>query len=48
MVSIATWKRRKFNEHLLRKVFDVLGLSLSDKKILDIYEKPRSRGAIAA
>ena len=48
VISIATWKRRKYNELLLRRVFDELGLSLSDQKIMDTYRRLSSYGAIAA
>ena len=37
VISIGSWKHRKYNEHLLCRVFDVLGLSLNDEKISDTY-----------
>ncbi|PJE79557.1 hypothetical protein CI610_01462 [invertebrate metagenome] len=48
VISIASWKRRKFNEHLLCRVFDGLGLSLNDEKVMDTYKQLSSYGAIAA
>lgn len=48
VISIGSWKRRKYNEHLLRRVFDVLGLSLNDEKIMDTYRRLGSYGTIAA
>lgn len=48
VISIATWKRRKYNELLLLRVFDELGLSLSDQKNMDTYRRLSSYGAIAA
>ena len=48
VISIATWKRRKYNELLLCIVFDELGLSLSDQKNMDTYRRLSSYGAIAA
>ena len=47
VISIASWKRRKFNEHLMCRVFDVLGLSLNDKKVMDTYQRFSGYGAIA-
>lgn len=29
VISIASWKRRKFNQHLMDRLFDALGLDLS-------------------
>ncbi|WP_281648784.1 hypothetical protein [Parendozoicomonas sp. Alg238-R29] len=48
MISIASWKRRKFNEDLLCRVFGELGLSLSDEKVMDTFKQLSSYGAIAA
>ena len=48
VISIGSWKRRKYNEHLLCRVFDVLGLSLNDEKIIDTYRLLGSYGASAA
>ena len=48
VISIATWKRRKFNQHLMCRVFDKLGLPLSNEKVMDAYQQLSSYGAIAA
>ena len=36
-ISIASWKRRKFNERMLCEFFEGLGLSLNDEKVIDTY-----------
>ena len=48
VISIASWKRLKFNQHLMCRVFDNLGLSLSNDKVMDTYEQLSGYGAIAA
>lgn len=48
VISIATWKRRKFNQHLMCRVFEKLGLPLSNEKVMDTYQQLSSYGAIAA
>lgn len=48
VISIATWKRRKFNQHLMCRVFDKLGLPLSNEKVMDTYQQLSGYGAIAA
>lgn len=48
VISIASWKRRKFNQHLMCRVFDNLGLAMSDEKIMDTYQRFSNYGAIAA
>jgi hypothetical protein len=48
VISIASWKRRKFNEHLMDRLFDELGLDVNCKKISAIYEQYRHYGAIAS
>lgn len=48
VISIASWKRRKYNELLLCRVFDELGLSLNDEKVMDTYKRLSSYGAIAS
>ena len=48
MISIAGWKRLKLNQHFMCRVFDKLGLPLSDEKVMDTYEQLSSYGAIAA
>ena len=48
VISIASWKRRKFNQHLMCRVFEKLGLSLSDEKIMATYQQLSCYGVIAA
>jgi hypothetical protein len=48
VISIASWKVRKFNEHLLQRFSDMLGLDFSSIKSNPAYETLRNYGAIAA
>ena len=48
VISIASWKRRKFNQHLMDRLFDELGLDLNSEKVATIYEQFSDYGAIAA
>ena len=48
VISIASWKRRKFNEHLMQKVFSKLEISLTDEKVKRAYDEMRNYGVIAA
>lgn len=48
VISIASWKRKKFNQHLMGRLFDDLGLSKSCKKVADVYRRFSDYGAIAA
>ncbi|MCL1126822.1 hypothetical protein [Shewanella surugensis] len=48
VISIASRKRRKFNQHLMGRLFDELGLDLSNEKVATIYEQFSNYGAIAA
>ena len=48
VISIATWKRRKFNQHLINIIFDKLGIDLSDEKVSEVYDEVSEYGAIAA
>lgn len=48
VISIVSWKRLKLNQYFMCRVFDKLGLSLSDEKVMDTYERLSSYGAIAA
>ena len=48
VISIASWKRLKFNQHFMCRVFEKLGLPLSDEKVMDTYELFSRYGAIAA
>ncbi|WP_373565853.1 transposase [Microbulbifer okhotskensis] len=44
VISIASWKRRKFNQHLMDRLFDELDLDLSCGKVARIYERYRDYG----
>ena len=48
VISIASWKRRKFNQHLMLRLFERLELPLSNEKVMGIYQEFSSYGAIAA
>lgn len=48
VISIASWKRRKFNQHLMDRLFDELGLNVSCKKVSMTYEQYSHYGAIAS
>ncbi|MFK0571816.1 transposase [Endozoicomonas sp.] len=46
VISIASWKRLKFNQHLMCRVFESLGLPLNDEKVLGTYAQLSGYGAI--
>ncbi|MCO1336951.1 hypothetical protein MO867_21725, partial [Microbulbifer sp. OS29] len=48
VISIASWKRRKFNQHLMDRLFDELDLDQGCEKVARIYEPYSDYGAIAA
>lgn len=48
VISIASWKRRKFNQHLINVIFSKLGIDLSDKKVSQVYDEVSEYGTIAA
>jgi hypothetical protein len=48
VISIASWKRRKFNENLMDRLFTDLDLDPSNEKVSMIYEKYRHYGSIAS
>ena len=48
VISIASWKRRKFNQHLMDRLFDELELDVSCEKVSTIYEQYSDYGAIAS
>jgi len=48
VISIASWKRRKRNQHLMCILFDRLDLSLNDQKVNDVYTELSEYGTIAA
>lgn len=48
VISIASWKRRKFNRHFMNKLFGELGLDVTSEKVAMIYEQYSHYGAIAS
>jgi hypothetical protein len=48
VISIASWKVRKFNEHQLHRIISTLGLDLSSIKLHPHYKDLINYGAIAA
>jgi len=48
VISIASWKRRKFNQNLMLNIFDKLGLSSTCEKVSAVYETYSDYGTIAA
>ena len=48
VISIASWKRRRFNQHLMDRFFEELGLDVSCEKVSKIYEQYSYYGAIAS
>ncbi len=47
VISIASWKRKKFNQHLMNRLFDKLGLCLKNEKVSQAYIDMGNYGAIA-
>jgi len=48
VISIASWKVRKFNEHQLERIISTLGFDLTSIKLHPHYEDLMNYGAIAA
>jgi len=48
VISIASWKIRKFNEHQLERIISTLGLDLTSIKLHPHYEDLMNYGTIAA
>jgi len=48
VISIASWRRRKTNEHIAKIIFDKLGYSYKTSKIKETIEFIRNYGCIAA
>ena len=48
VISIASWKRIKFNEEFLKRIFCNLGLTLRCDKIRKLYAEYRQFGVITA
>ena len=48
VISIATWKRRKFNQQRMKKLFCMLDVDLREKKVSQVSDEFSHYGAIAA
>jgi len=48
VISIASWKRKKFNQHMMLRLFNKLGLSRDCEKIAQVFDEFSDYGAIAA
>ena len=48
IISIASWKRRKFNQHLAKLIFNKLDLNLNNQKVTQVYKEISDYEAIAA
>ncbi|MCY4330194.1 MAG: hypothetical protein OXC48_08980, partial [Endozoicomonadaceae bacterium] len=48
VISIASWKRRKLNQHLMKTLFQELDLDMKDQKVMDVYKPFSNYGTIAA
>jgi len=46
VISIASWRRKKFNQHLMKILFDKLGLDRACQKVEGIYDELSEYGAI--
>jgi hypothetical protein len=48
IISIASWRRKKFNENLMNRLFDRLELDRKCEKVARVYDEFSNYGAIAA
>lgn len=48
VISIASWKRRKFNQHLMKIIFSKLNIDPSDEKVSQVVSELEEYGSIAA
>ncbi|MBM7074714.1 transposase, partial [Shewanella sp. 202IG2-18] len=48
VISIASWKRRKFNQHLMKIILSKLDIDPSDEKVSQVVSEFEEYGAIAA
>jgi hypothetical protein len=48
VISITSWKRKKFNQHYMKLLFSNLGLELTCQKVSSVFDKFSDYGAIAA
>ncbi|MDQ7075765.1 MAG: transposase [Gammaproteobacteria bacterium] len=46
VISIASWRRKKFNQYLMKILFDKLGLERSCQKVEAVYHELSEYGAI--
>jgi hypothetical protein len=47
VISIASWKRLKFNQNLIQRVFCKLGFDLSSNKVTEVYDELSQYGTIS-
>jgi hypothetical protein len=48
VISIASWKRIKYNEHYMEAIFRKLGIEKDTEKYNQIFDELRNYGVIAA
>jgi hypothetical protein len=48
VISIASWRRKKFNQHLMKILFERLGLSRDCNKVAKVYDTLSDYGAVTA
>jgi hypothetical protein len=48
VISMASWRRRKAHEQLMKRLFERLGLDRSAKNVRQAYDELRNYGTIAA
>jgi hypothetical protein len=48
VISILSWKRKKFNQLFMKTIFRKLGVEQTSEKIVDLYEELSDYGAVAA
>ncbi|MFK7901545.1 MAG: transposase [Nitratireductor sp.] len=48
VISIASWRRQKFNQHLAKKLISMFGFDLNKDKMKEVIKNIGSYGAIAA
>ncbi len=48
LIVVASWKRRKFNQDLMKIIFSKLELYPSDEKVSQVVSELEEYGAVAA
>ncbi|RLV57884.1 hypothetical protein D5018_20165 [Parashewanella curva] len=48
VISIASWRRRKFNQYLMKIIFDKLDIDPSNEKVSQVISELEEFGVIAA